>query len=111
MRALLSGLLAPVLAGAMLMACGNGDDNGAGPPSGIDAGSDAESPAPDGSSPPGNDGGKGPATDASDGGCNFATFVKGLIANDTTASALPSTDLGQSCKDNQDQTEFQSLFP
>jgi|CZKU01.1.fsa_nt_gi hypothetical protein len=110
MRALLSGLLAPVLAGAMLMACGNGDDNN-GAARGIDAGSDAEPPIPDGSFPPVNDGGKGPATDASDGGCNFATFVKGLIANDTTASALPSTDLGQSCKDNQDQAEFQSLFP
>jgi hypothetical protein len=45
-----------------------------------------------------------------DGPCNFATFVLGLIANDTTAQALPSTNLGQSCTDDMKQSEFASLF-
>jgi hypothetical protein len=45
-----------------------------------------------------------------DGPCNFATFVLGLIANDTTASAKPSTNLGQSCTDDQKQSDFASLF-
>jgi len=45
-----------------------------------------------------------------DGPCNFATFVLGLIANDTTSSALPSTNLGQTCTDDQKQSEFSSLF-
>jgi hypothetical protein len=56
------------------------------------------------------DAGKGPDA-AGDGSCNFATFVKGLIANDTNGTAEPSTDLGQSCQDDQNQAEFQSLFP
>jgi hypothetical protein len=46
-----------------------------------------------------------------DGPCNFATFVIGLINNDSTASALPSANLGQSCTDDQKQTDFASLFP
>ncbi|MGA7124644.1 MAG: hypothetical protein WBY94_31360 [Polyangiaceae bacterium] len=53
------------------------------------------------------------AHDAADGAvaCNFATFVKGLIANDTTRTALPSVDLGQTCVDDHNQADFQSLFP
>ncbi len=53
---------------------------------------------------------KDAALDGPAGACNFATFVNGLIANDTTMTALPSTDLGQSCTDDQNQAEFQSLF-
>jgi hypothetical protein len=112
MRKLLIGLLAPALAGSMFIACGGDDSNGAGPGTGDDGGSSdvATPPEGDGSTAP-VDGSKNPAPDAGDGGCNFATFVRGLITTDTSMTALPSTDLGQSCTDNQDQTEFQSLFP
>jgi hypothetical protein len=37
--------------------------------------------------------------------------VKGLIATQTTASALPDTTLGAGCVDNKDQAEFKPLFP
>lgn len=43
--------------------------------------------------------------------CNFASFVIGLIDNDTTATAKPSLDLGASCTDDQKQSDFASLFP
>ena len=48
----------------------------------------------------------GPATDGGpEGGpCKFNDFVLGLINNSTTATALPSTDLGEKCTD--DQTPF-----
>ena len=108
------------VAAATLLACG-GDDNGP-PLGGPDAGNDAQNPGIDGAVP-GTDagpdaGGRGDGGDAGsagdgsvDAGCNFATFVKGLVAADTTMTALPSTDLGQECTDNQNQAEFQSLFP
>jgi len=63
----------------------------------------------------GDAGDAGDASDAHDAAdavaCNFATFVKGLIANDTTMTALPSADLGQTCVDDHNQADFQSLFP
>jgi hypothetical protein len=114
MRKLLIGLLAPALAGTIFIACGGDDSNGAGPGSANDGGSSGDVGTPpegDGGSTPPVDGSKNPAPDAGDGGCNFATFVRGLITTDTSMTALPSTDLGQSCTDNQDQAEFQSLFP
>jgi hypothetical protein len=115
MRKLFIGLLAPALAATMFIACGGDDSNGAGPGSTNDDGGSSGDvgtpPQGDGGSTPPVDGGKNPAPDAGDGGCNFATFVRGLITTDTSMTALPSTDLGQSCTDNQDQTEFQSLFP
>jgi hypothetical protein len=43
--------------------------------------------------------------------CNFATFVLDLIHNDTTPTALPSKDLGQSCTDAETQSAFAPLFP
>ena len=109
--------LAPGIACAMLVACG-GDDNGAAPGGGDASFNDVNNnPGDDGPSP-GSDANplRGDAMRPPDGGdgggpCNFATFVKGLIATDTTGSALPSTDLGQSCTDNNDQAEFKSLFP
>jgi hypothetical protein len=110
MRTLLTGLLAPALAGVMLLACGGDDSNGEVP--GVDAGNDGEVvPVSDAASPPVDAQTKPPVDGGVDAQCNFATFVKGLVANDTTMTALPSADLGQSCKDNQDQAEFQSLFP
>lgn len=49
-----------------------------------------------------NEGGDG----GPDGGpCKFNDFVTGLINNSTTATALPSTDLGDKC------TDEQKLFP
>jgi hypothetical protein len=57
----------------------------------------------------GSDGSVG--SDASDGGpCDFATFVLNLVDNDTTMTALPSTDLGQNCVDQQNQAQFSVLF-
>jgi hypothetical protein len=111
MRTFLTGLLIPVLAVALLIACG-GDDNGTPNETIPDGSTGLDGPTtviPDSSTKPdasgGADGGMG------DGGCNFATFVKGLVANDTNGTALPSTDLGQTCVDDQNQAEFQSLFP
>jgi hypothetical protein len=46
-----------------------------------------------------------------DGPCNFATYVIGLIKDDTTATSKPTTDLGASCTDDQKQSDFASLFP
>ena len=45
----------------------------------------------------------GPASDGGTeaGQCNFNDFVTGLITNSTTATALPSKDLGETCTDNQ----------
>lgn len=61
---------------------------------------DGDSPKTDGGGDvviPVNEGG----TDGGDGGaCTFQSFVTGLINNSTTATALPSTDLGDKCPDN-----------
>jgi hypothetical protein len=85
--------------GVLLSACGGDDTNPAGT---TDSGSDAPIVVGDGGPP-----GDGSTTDA---GCNFAVFVTGLITNDTNGTALPSTDLGQGCVDNQNQAEFAPLF-
>ena len=87
-------------AGAALGACGGDDTNPAGP--GSDGGSDGPVIIGDGG-PPGDG--------AADAGCNFATFVTGLITNHTNGTDKPSTDLGQGCIDNQNQAEFKPLFP
>jgi hypothetical protein len=62
----------------------------------------------------GSDGSKADAhTDTgvdSGGDCAFADFVIGLINKDTTATATPSTDLGASLEDAQQQSCFASLF-
>jgi hypothetical protein len=42
--------------------------------------------------------------------CAFADFVIGLIKKDTTATATPSTNLGASLEDSQQQSCFASLF-
>ncbi len=109
--------LAAGFAASVTMGCG-GDDTVVAPP---DAGRDATSdvfvpPAPEGGADTG--GGDTGANDAPSGdapteggACNYATFVLGLIADHTTSSDLPSTDLGQGCVDDQDQAEFKSLFP
>jgi hypothetical protein len=97
MRTKLALLLSACIAAAGAAAC-NGDN------SNPDAGDAAVVP---------DTGGQGVVTDGGggDGACNFATFVIGLIQNDTNGTALPSTDLGQNCVDDHDAAEFQSLFP
>jgi hypothetical protein len=45
-----------------------------------------------------------------DGPCNFATFVIDLIEHQTTPTALPSANLGQSCTDDENPAEFAILF-
>jgi hypothetical protein len=110
MRKLFIGLVAPVLAGAMLLACGGDDSDGSTPTNDGGLGDVVTTPGTDGSTTPRGDSG---TTPPGDGGvaCNFAAFVKGLVANDTTMTALPSTDLGQSCTDDHDAGEFHSLSP
>jgi hypothetical protein len=76
----------------VLSACGD-DDNGA---------------TNDGGGNDGTTNNDGSTTDGGDAGCNFATYVIGLI---NAPTPTPDTTLGQGCKDDQDQTEFKSLFP
>ena len=83
------------------VACGDDDDSPANP---VDGGKET-------SVPPNPEAGPNPEGGPVDGGCNFATYVKGLIATQTTASALPDTTLGAGCVDNKDQAEFKPLFP
>jgi hypothetical protein len=86
--------------GVLLSACGGDDTNPAG---GTDSGSDSPIVIGGDGGPPGDGGG-------GDAGCNFATFVTGLITNHTNGTDKPSTDLGQGCIDNQNQAEFKPLF-
>jgi len=67
---------------AGVAACSD-DDNNNPPPGGTDAGADGATP----------NGDAGP--------CDFNTFVTNLITNNTNATALPSTDLGDGCTDTQ----------
>jgi hypothetical protein len=127
MRHLRTFLTAAALATAVATGCSSSSSvpvNDSGPDSPVTKGdsghpkTDSGNPPPKGDSGNGMDGSKPhvdgsmPHTDgmAPDGPCNFATFVLGLIANDTTATATPSTDLGQTCTDDQKQSEFATLF-
>jgi hypothetical protein len=90
--------LAATLAGTVLVGCGDDTQAVAGD-GGHDAGlADVVQPT-------------GDAGDGGDGACNYAAFVLGLIANHTNGTDQPSSDLGQGCVDDQNQAEFQSLFP
>ena len=95
----LLALTALSLAGLLAVACGDDSGNGAGP----DAGGNEAGPGTDGGNDanPGTDSGN----DAGDGGCDFNAFVLDLVNNHTTATDLPSTDLGDQCVDNH------TLFP
>ena len=91
MKALQTATLAAALSFAFVAgvtACGD-DDNAATPPPVADGG-------PDGNVVPNPDAGDGGSTP-----CDFNAFVTGLITNSTTATALPSEDLGDSCTDKQ----------
>jgi hypothetical protein len=99
-------ILATSLAlGGLSVACGD-DDSGSGPSS-LDGGGPETSKPP----PPNPEGGPNPDGSVPDGGCNFATYVIGLINTQTTPSAKPDTTLGAGCVDNQNQAEFKPLFP
>jgi hypothetical protein len=132
MRHLLYFMTAAALATAVATGCSSSSSVGPGTEAGLDGPSSTDSPTTknDGKAPPpGKDSGKegGMTTsdapvdsptktdspismDGGDGGCSFSVFVLGLIANDTTATAIPSKDLGQSCTDDQKQSDFASLF-
>lgn len=89
--------------GILAVACGDDDDNPAGP--GVDGGRDTgPNNLPD-TGPP------GPGPDGGDGGCTFAGFVINLVNTQTSATALPSADLGDRCTPSNSQDDFKSLFP
>lgn len=73
-------------AGALQVGCGDDDDNHNQPEPGAETGAPETGPGPD----------AGP--------CKFNDFVTNLINTQTTATAVPSTDLGETCTD--DQTPF-----
>jgi hypothetical protein len=103
---LLASAVVAVTASASLVGCGD-DDQGVVP---TDAGSQTDvvvPPGPDGSTTDANT----PDAKVDGGACDFAEFVTGLIKNQTTPTALPSTDLGQACTDKKDPTQFAPLFP
>lgn len=86
-KKLMFACLALSVAGAAFqVGCGDDDSN----PNNADTGT------PDTGTTDGGTEGGGP--------CKFNDFVLGLINNSTTATALPSTDLGDTCTD--DQTPF-----
>ena len=85
--------------GGLSVACGDDDDGATNP---IDGGNDViVIPPPDTGPPP--DGGP------PDSGCNFATYVIGLV--NSPATSKPDTTLGAGCVDNKNQAEFKPLFP
>ncbi|HQY59784.1 MAG: hypothetical protein IPQ09_19090 [Myxococcales bacterium] len=100
-RALLALTL---VASTSLVACGD-DDQGVLPDSGI---ARPDAPAPTDAPPP------PPPTDAGDGGGGdplFTDFVKGLIANDTKATTLPTTVNDKKfAADPQDPKAFPASF-
>ena len=88
--------------GGLSVACGDDDDAATAPTK--DGGTETSiPPTPEGGPPP--DGGP------PDSGCNFATYVIGLVNTQTTAAAQPDKTLGAGCVDNQNQAEFKPLFP
>jgi hypothetical protein len=93
-RVFLFACATALAAAGALAACG-GDDTSGSPPA-ADGGADVISP--DGS-PLDSGGDTNPGTDGGDGGCDFNTFVIGLIQNHTNNTDSPSTDLGQNCVD------------
>lgn len=99
-------ILATTIAFAGLaVACGDDEQDAATP---VDGGRETTVPPNPNPNP---EAGPNPEGGPVDGGCNFATYVKGLIATQTTAMALPDTTLGAGCVDNKDQAEFKPLFP
>jgi hypothetical protein len=132
MRHLSYFMTAAAFATAVATGCSSSSSVGPASEAGLDGPGSTDSPTTknDGKAPPpGKDSGKegGMTTsdapvdspvktdspismDGGDAGCTFAGFVLDLIKNDTTATATPSTNLGQSCTDDQKQSDFASLF-
>jgi hypothetical protein len=90
---------------ALVVACGDDDSGASSSSGGVDSGPGVDGSKVDSGSSSGN-------VDSGDAGtqCTFAGFVINLINTDTTASAQPSTDLGDNCTPSTDQADFQSLF-
>jgi hypothetical protein len=106
MHTLRNLMAALAVAGVVVTGCssssssGGSDDGGKGDGPSSDAHMVSDGKSGDAKPPP-SDGG---------GDCAFADFVIGLINKDTTATATPSTDLGASLQDSQEQSCFSSLF-
>ena len=98
-----------LVSAALVVACGDDDDNPVGPQTGTDAGDSGGNKTDTGSSS-GDTGTSSGDTGTVDGGCIFAEFVTNLVNTQTASNNAPSTDLGEACKDNQDQKEFDPLF-
>ena len=103
--------VACTMACAMVTGCGDDDvgpktDGGTNVPDGPKP---PPPPPPDGG--PGLDSSRPDGTGPDGGPCDFADFVKNLIATQTTATSVPSTDLGAACTDKADPTQFAPLFP
>jgi hypothetical protein len=87
------------LASSMLViACGDDDAAPATPKDG-------------GDTPEGSGDIDGAKADSGDAGCTFAGYVTNLITTQTTSTALPATNLGESCTPSTSQDDFKPLFP
>ncbi len=85
--------VAAVTTSAFAVACGDDSSSNNNPNGTADSGPD------------------GNLANTGDAGCTFAGFVTNLIGTQTTASAIPSTDLGDGCTPSTSQDDFKSLFP
>lgn len=106
----------PLLFGASLIvssfavvACGDDDTGSSTSSSGGTSSGTSGNPEGGTSGSSGSSGSSGTSGNP-DGGCTFAGFVTNLITTQTTATAVPSTDLGEKCTDSTSQDDFKSLF-
>ena len=97
-----------ILASFTIVACGDDDTNPATP--GSSSGTSGTSGGTSGNTSGGTSGNTSGGVDGGDAGCTFPGFVIGLINTQTRNDNNPSTDLGEACKDTQDQADFASLF-
>jgi hypothetical protein len=114
MRSLSFFMAAALLGAAVITGCSSSTGTSPGD-SGTDSPTGNRDTGPHKDGQTGTDGHTGkdgqPGNDTGTAGpCNFAVFGIGRIKNDTTATAVPSTNLGQSCTDDQKQSDFASLF-
>lgn len=89
-------LASSVALAGLAVACGDDDNASSSSSGGVnDGGSNDGNPANNDSGNP-------------DGGCTFAGFVKGLLAQ--PSNSAPSTDLGDQCTPSTSTDDFQSVF-
>jgi len=104
-------LLAAGFAAALATGCSSSTSSH---PGATDSGptSGDSGPGTDGGPDTGTDTGTGDAAtgDTGTGPCVFSTYVMGLVNNDTTSTALPTTNLGAGCTDDQDASDYQVYF-